>query len=197
MNLKEKTALVTGASSGIGRAAALRLGEAGASVCVNDRSRKEEAEDVARMIRDKGCDSFVAMADVSREDDAARLVDAVAARWGRIDILVSNAGISGAGTTFFDISGGDWDRMLTANLKSQFLVCRAVLSHMVERGYGRIVTVSSVGGISGIVRCNAHYAAAKGGIVAFTKRLARDFGPHRITVNCSRNAWRVISAPTA
>ena len=74
--------------------------------------------------------------------------------------------------------------MLAANLKSQFLVCRAVLPRMVERGYGRIVTVSSVGGVSGIVRCNAHYAAAKGGIVAFTKRLARDFGPHHITANC-------------
>ena len=184
MILKNKTALVTGASRGIGRAAALRLGSAGASVCVNYRQDEESAREVVNIIQKGGSDGFIKQADVSKEDDVKALVDSVLGKWGRIDILVNNAGISGAGTSFFEITGEDWDRMLTVNLKSLFLVSRAVLPCMIDTRYGRIVTLSSTGGVSGIVSCNAHYAAAKGGIIAFTKRLARDFAQYNITVNC-------------
>jgi len=103
---------------------------------------------------------------------------------GHIDILVNNAGIPWAGTPFFDITGNTWDRMLRINLKSVFLCCQAVLRHMVEAGSGRIINISSTAGTSSIVSCNAHYAAAKGGIIAMTRRLARDFGEYNITVNC-------------
>jgi len=184
MTLKNKIALVTGASSGIGRAAALRLGMAGANICVNSWQDKEEAEHVVERLRENGCDSFQVQADVSNEDHVGTLIDAVLKRWGRIDILVNNAGISGAGPSFFELTGEDWDRMLTVNLKSVFLCCKAALPPMTEAGYGRIVNLSSTGGTSSIVTCNAHYAAAKGGIIAFTRRLARDFGQHNITVNC-------------
>lgn len=184
MILKDKTALVTGASKGIGKAAALRLGMAGANVCVNYRQDEQGARNVVSLLQKDGSDSFQKQADVTKEEDVKALVETVLDRWGRIDILVSNAGISGAGTSFFEITGDDWDRMLTVNLKSMFLVSRAVLPHMIEARYGRIVTLSSVGGVSGIVECNAHYAAAKGGIIAFTKRLARDFTGYNITVNC-------------
>ena len=184
MELDGKIALVTGASSGIGRAAALRLGSAGARVCVNSLDDGDNADEVVRLIREEGSDSFQVQADVSDEHEVGKLVAAVMNQWGRIDILVNNAGISGAGTSFFEITGDDWDRMLRYNLKSVFLCCQAVLRHMVEAGSGRIINISSTAGTSGIVRCNAHYAAAKGGIIAMTHRLARDFGEYDITVNC-------------
>ena len=85
---------------------------------------------------------------------------------------------------FFEISGDDWDRMLTGNLKSMFLVTKAVLPHMVQARYGKIVNLSSTGGTASLVTCNAHYAAAKGGIVALTRRIARDFAQYGINVNC-------------
>jgi len=184
MNLSNKTALVTGASSGIGKATALCLGRAGARVCVNSWQDEKNAQDVVKLLQENGCESFQKQADVSEEKDVAELVETVLKRWGSIDILVNNAGISGAGTSFFEITGEDWDRMLKVNLKSVFLCSRTVLPHMIEAGYGRIVNLSSTGGMSGIVTCNAHYGAAKGGIIALTKRLARDFGQHNITVNC-------------
>lgn len=113
------------------------------------------------------------------------LVEEVLNKWGRIDLLVNNAGISGAGpTSLFDITSKIWDRIMDINLKSVFLCSKAVLPSMMEAEYGRIVNISSSGGISSIVSCNAHYSAAKGGIVAFTKRLARDFAKHNITINC-------------
>ena len=184
MELDGKIALVTGASSGIGRGAALRLGSAGARVCVNSLNDGDNADEVVRLIREEGSDSFQVQADVSDEHDVGKLVAEVMDRWGHIDILVNNAGISGAGTSFFEITGDGWDRMLRINLKSVFLCCQAVLRHMVEAGSGKIINISSTAGTSGIVRCNAHYAAAKGGIIAMTRRLARDFGEYNITVNC-------------
>jgi len=184
MILDGKVALVTGASSGIGRAAALRLGSAGAKVCVNSWQDEKGAEEVVRLLCESGVKSFQRQADVSREQDVEELVDAVLAEWGRIDILVNNAGISGAGTSFFEISGDDWDRMLRVNLKSVFLCSKAVLPHMIASGKGKIINLSSTAGTSSIVACNAHYGAAKGGIISLTKRLARDFGRHAITVNC-------------
>ncbi len=185
MDLTGKFALVTGAVGGIGRASVMRLARAGASVCVNDlAARESEALDVVRMCAERGVDAFFHAADVSDETAAVEMTAAVAGRWGRIDILVSNAGISGAGPAFPDLSAESWERMLTVNLTSHFLVTRSVLPVMAKAGYGRVVTVSSVGGISGIIPCNAHYAAAKGGIVALTKRLARDYAPFGVTVNC-------------
>jgi len=179
-----KTALVTGASSGIGKAAAIRLAGDGMRVCVNHLDDDARASEVVRHIHDAGGEGFHVNADVSVEDDIKRLVGTVLDRWGRIDVLVSNAGISGAGPSFFEIGLDDWERLLRINLTSQFIVVREVLKHMVERKYGRIVTMSSVGGVSSLVRCNAHYAAAKGGIVALTRRIARDFGKDGITANC-------------
>jgi 3-oxoacyl-[acyl-carrier protein] reductase len=184
MILKDKTAIITGASSGIGRAAALRFGSAGARVCINSWEDEERAQTVVKQLQEAGCECFQKQADVSDEDHVRALADDVIGKWGKIDILVNNAGISGAGTTFFDITGEAWDRMMRVNLKSMFLCSKAVLPHMIKAGYGRIINLSSTGGSSSIVSCNAHYAAAKGGVIALTRRLARDFAPHNITVNC-------------
>lgn len=184
MNLKNKVALVTGSSKGIGRAAALRLAEAGAKVCVNSRNDVEGGKEIESILLKGGSDCFYRQADVTKETEIAGLVEAVLARWGRIDILVNNAGISGAGSSFFDITGDAWDRMLTSNLKSMFLVTQAILPHMYKARQGKIVNLSSTGGVASLVPCNAHYAAAKGGIIAFTKRIARDAAPYNVTVNC-------------
>ena len=182
--LTDKVAVVTGASSGIGRETARRLAAAGARVCVNAWRDDEAAEAVAVELREKGVASFQVQADVSDERQVAGLFERVLQEWGRVDILVNNAGISGAGTTFLEITGDDWDRMMQVNLKSVFLCCRTVLPLMTKAGYGRIINMSSTVGISSLVACNAHYAAAKGGVIALTKRLARDFAPYGITVNC-------------
>ena len=184
MQLGGKTALVTGASSGIGRAIALRLGAAGARICVNSWNDPDRAETVVQTLKSQGCESFQAQADVSREEDVTTLVQAVLDRLGGIDILVNNAGISGAGAAFFEITLSDWDRMVRVNLRSVFLCSRAVLPPMMEARSGRIVNIASTAGTSAVVSSNAHYAAAKGGIVALTKRLARDFAPYGVTVNC-------------
>ena len=184
MELQGKTALVTGASSGIGRATALRLGKAGASVCVNAWEDEAGAQSVVDELAAMGCDSFQHQADISDEVSVKALADSVVDRWGKIDILVNNAGISGAGLSFFDITLDVWNRMLRVNLTGMFLCSRTVLPVMMEAGYGRIVNLSSTAGISSIVASNAHYAAAKGGVIAMTRRLARDFGEHGITVNC-------------
>ena len=181
---EDRVALVTGASRGIGRTAALRLGEVCARVCVNSLDDEKGADDVVSRLRERGVDSFQKQADVSCEDDVKALVAAVVARWGRIDVLVNNAGISGKGPSFLEMTGEAWDRMLRVNLKSVFLCCRTVLPHMMDAGHGRIVNISSIAGTTSLVACNAHYAAAKAGIIALTKRLARDFAGHGINVNC-------------
>jgi 3-oxoacyl-[acyl-carrier protein] reductase len=184
MDLTGKVALVTGSSKGIGRAAAVRLGQSGAKVCINARKDVEGARDVERTVRENGSDCFFRQADVTDEDDVKGMVDDVLARWGKIDILVNNAGISGAGPKFFDITGDDWDRMLTANTKGMFLVTKAVLAHMVEARSGKIVNLASTAGTASLVTANAHYTASKGAIVAFTRRMARDFASFGINVNC-------------
>ena len=182
--LEDRVALVTGSSYGIGRAVALTLGEHGARVCVNSWQDEERAEAVADALQQQGREAFQVQADVSDKAAVQAMVESVLARWGRIDILVNNAGISGAGAPFLDVTEEVWDRMIDVNLKGVFLCCQAALPAMMEAGYGRIVNIASTAGVSSLIRSNAHYAAAKGGVVALTKRLARDFGPHSITANC-------------
>jgi NAD(P)-dependent dehydrogenase (short-subunit alcohol dehydrogenase family) len=183
MNLTDRVAIVTGSANGIGRGTALRLAQAGATVCVNDRKDADRGEEVVRTIKDAGGDAFFHFADVTIEDEVNGLVCAVLSRRHKIDILVNNCGVSGAGKTFCTITGDDWDRMLTANTKGTFLTTQAVMPHMIEAHYGKIVNIASTAGTGSIVTANAHYAASKGAIVSFTRRMARDFASHGITVN--------------
>ena len=184
MALTDKIAIVTGSSKGIGRAAAIRLAAAGTKVCINARKDVEGGKEVERTLRETGHECFFRPADVTDKDQVEALVDEVLGRWGKIDVLVNNAGISGAGPTFFDITGDDWDRMLTANTKGMFLMTQAVLPRMIEAHCGKIVNLASTARTASIVTANAHYTASKGAIVAFTRRMARDFARHGINVNC-------------
>lgn len=179
--LQGKVALVTGASRGIGRAIALGLAQAGADVGVNFRDRAREAEEVAQRIAAMGRRAVPIQADVSRAPEVRRLLEGMGTRLGAIDILVNNAGIARV-QKMDEVTEEDWDELLTVNLKSCFLVTSAVLGGMRERGWGRIINVSSIaaqtGGVVGV-----HYASSKAGILGLTRYYAKQVAAEGITVN--------------
>ncbi len=177
LSLQGKTALVTGAATGIGRAIALMFAQAGARVVVNHLSQTAQAQAVVQAITNAGGEALAIDADVSRAADVQRLV----VEAGELHILVNNAGIIQE-KPFLDTTEDDWDRMLAVDLKSVFLTARAVLPGMVARGSGVIVNLASDLGILG--RENyAPYCTAKAGVIGLTRSLAREFAPHGIRVN--------------
>ncbi len=183
-NLSGKSALVTGASRGIGRGIALSLARQGAEVAINYRSSKEEAEEVQGEIEKIGRRSIIVQADVSQKEAVEKMVAEVKKAFGKIDILVNNAGIA-IFKPFDQLTEEDWDKTLAVNLKSQFLCAKAVVPLMKERGSGRIINLASIasGGV-GVGFLNlAHYCASKGGVVALTEELAMELSPLGINVN--------------
>lgn len=182
MLLKNRTALVTGASRGIGRAIALALAEQGAAVAVNANQSAEAAELVAAEIREDGGRAIVALADVSDGQAVARMVADTSAMLGPIDILVNNAAIDRA-VAFEEITPEEWDRVLAVNLKGVFHCCQAVIGEMKERRSGKIICISSVAGLRGSLFGNVHYAASKAGMHGFVMTLARQVAPYGVNVN--------------
>jgi len=180
MNLSEKVAIVTGGGRGIGRAIALKLAEEGATVVVTDILEKE-AQAVAGEIKAAGGQSLAVMADVSLAADVARLVEETIKACGRVDILVNNAGIA-RDKLLLRMSEEDWDRVIDVDLKSVFLCTKAVLRPMVKQRRGRIISLSSIAGITGN-KGQANYASAKAGIIGFTRTVAREVGSHGVTAN--------------
>lgn len=181
-SLRGKTALVTGASRGIGRGIALSLATAGASVAVNYRFKQEEAEEVVHTIRQMGVDAFSVQADVSKKDDVARMMETVKQRFGQLNILVNNAGIV-AMQPVDQISEAEWDQVLATNLKGQFLCIQEAIKIMPKGG--RIVCIASIasGGVGVGFGNIAHYVASKGGVVAMVEDLAIELAPRGINVN--------------
>ena len=182
MNLSGKTALVTGASRGIGRAIALDLAARGASVVVNYNVSEEAAQDVVKIITDAGGKAVAIKADVSKFDEADTLIKASIEALGKLDILVNNAGTT-RDMLLMQMKEADWDHVLQADLKSVFNCCKAVTRPMIRQRSGRIVNITSVVGLSGQAG-QANYAAAKAGMVGFSKSLAKELGSRNITVNC-------------
>lgn len=174
MDLAGKVVLVTGAGSGIGRAMALAFAEAGARVRVNDRSEASAAATV-EAIRAQGGAAEAAVADVTSASAVAAMVEASIVAEGRLDCLVNNAAIVQV-KPFLELEEDDWDRMLTTNLKSVFLTCRAVLPHMQQQGAGVVINLASELGYLGRA-LYAPYTASKGGVIALTRSLAREFAP--------------------
>ncbi|MEZ5706474.1 MAG: SDR family NAD(P)-dependent oxidoreductase [Burkholderiaceae bacterium] len=173
-SLSGRTALVTGAATGIGRATALRLAQAGARVVVNHLDDADAARAVVDEIAAQGGQALAVQADVARADEVQRLV-AQASALGAIEVLVNNAGIIQE-KPFLQTTEADWDRMLTTDLKSVFLVSQAVLPGMQALGRGVIVNIASDLGILGRAQY-APYCAAKAGVIGLTRALAREFAP--------------------
>jgi 3-oxoacyl-[acyl-carrier protein] reductase len=179
MDLSGKVAIVTGSSRGIGKAIALKLADAGASVVVTGHI--EDAEPVATEIRAKGRQSLAVRASVTSAADIEKLVEATLSTFGRVDILVNNAGIT-RDQLVLKMSEDDWDAVLDTNLKSVFLCTRAVLRPMLKQRWGRIINISSVIGLIGNPG-QANYAASKAGIIGFTRTIAKEVGSRGITAN--------------
>ncbi len=179
--LDGQVALVTGASRGIGAVVAQRLAQEGAAVAVNYQASETAAAQVVAAITAAGGNAAAFPADVSQEDAARELVDRVMAQWGRLDILVNNAGIT-RDRLLLRMTPADWDEVLQVNLRGAFLCTKYVMPHLIRRRQGRIVNMSSVVGLSGNPG-QANYAAAKAGLIGFTKAVAREVASRNITVN--------------
>lgn len=180
MRLATKSAIVTGATRGIGRTIATVLADQGASVVLAGRTRAA-LDEVADEIRSRGGQALPVTCDVTVGDDVEKLVAATLEAYGRIDILVNNAGITRDGL-LMRMSEEDWDAVLDTNLKSVFRCTKAVLRPMLKQRSGRIINIASVVGLIGNAG-QANYAAAKAGVEAFTKSVAREVASRGITVN--------------
>jgi len=184
MPLNNKIALITGSSSGIGRAVALSMAAAGADVIINHPSPREAAaaNDVAEQIHAMGRRTLVIEADVADEQAVQTMVERATNALGRIDILVNNAGIAAAAPVH-ELDVAVWDRVLAVHLRGTFLMTRAVLPQMYSRGYGRIINTASQLAYKGAPGFTA-YTAAKGAIISFTRSVALEIGARDITINC-------------
>ena len=187
LNLKDKVAVVTGGSRGIGRAAVQCFAKLGANVAVNYLEDEHAASDAVNAAKVCGVDGLAVQADISRVREAKRLINAVIEHFGRVDFLVCNAGIW-EGSAIDKMTEEVWDRTMDLNLKGTWTVCRAAVPYMKAQEFGRIVIVSSTAGQRGEANVS-NYAASKGGQISFTKSLAAELGPFGINVNSVAPGW--------
>jgi 3-oxoacyl-[acyl-carrier protein] reductase len=181
MTLKDKVAIITGASRGIGRRIAEVFADNGASIVINYLQADNEAQMVMESIYSHtGIKALVVKADISTSSGVSSLVDAVMQHFGHVDILVNNAGMTIRGS-LFDITEEKWDRVLDVNLKGPFLCSKAVAERMLKEKQGVIINIASIRGLTGS-SSSLHYAVAKAGVIALTKSLALELAPH-IRVN--------------
>ncbi len=181
MKLQGRTALVTGASRGIGRAIALALAAEGADVAVNYVSSEPAARDVAENIVKMGRRAVLARADVSDYPDTFRMAQDVLEQFGHLDLLVNNAGVN-SDKTFVKMDHASWRKVLAINLDGVFNCTKVFIDQMIKQNFGRVVNITSVIGQIGNFG-QANYAASKAGVAAFTKSLAKELAGKRITVN--------------
>ncbi len=174
----KKTVLITGASCGIGAEIARKFYNKGYNVAINYNKSEENAKELSKEL--KG--SIMIKGDVSCEKDVCDMVNAVVTAFGRIDVLVNNAGISSF-NLLTDISGEEWDKIFAVNVKGTFLASKYAVKDMLHYHNGKIINISSIWGISG-ASCESSYSASKGAVIAFTKALAKELGPSGICVNC-------------
>jgi 3-oxoacyl-[acyl-carrier protein] reductase len=181
MKLKDKIALVTGSSRGIGRAVALAYAKEGAKVVVNYTSNEKAAKEVVEAIDKMDSQAIAVKADVAKKTEAERLVQAGIEQFDRIDILVNNAGF-GRPAMMLKMEEDQWDQVIDIHLKGAFLCAQAAGRHMKEQKSGKIINVSSVAGLVGTVG-QINYSAAKGGVLSMTKSMARELARYNVCVN--------------
>lgn len=179
--LTDKVAIITGASRGIGKAAAMALAQAGAKVVVNYARSSDAADAVVAAISEAGSEALALQADVSKANQVDAMVKATMDKFGRIDVLVNNAGIT-RDTLLLRMKPEDWQAVIDLNLTGVFLCTRAVSKIMLKQRSGRIINISSVAGLMGNPG-QANYSAAKAGVIGFTKTIAKELAPRGITAN--------------
>jgi 3-oxoacyl-[acyl-carrier protein] reductase len=178
----ERVVIVTGASRGLGREIALQFGASGCRVVVNYREREGDARMVAEDICRRGGDAIAVRADVRRPDEVDPMVDEALRRWGSVDVLVNNAGMT-RDALAVSMDEADWDSVMDANLKGPFLCMRAVSRAMMKQRSGHIISIASIAGVRGR-EGQANYAASKAGLIGLTKAAAKELGRSNIQVNC-------------
>ncbi|MFC2055205.1 3-oxoacyl-ACP reductase family protein [Chloroflexota bacterium] len=182
INLAEKNALVTGGSRGLGSGIVRSLASAGANVAINFNQASDRAEQMVQEVQEFGVKAMTVQADLTIVEEAERMIREVSADFGSLDILVNNAGRNWV-TSIMDMTVEDWDRTIALNLRAHFLTSKAVLPGMMEKGWGRIIGITSISGQRGGFSGDVDYSAAKAGIMGFTRCLARLVANDGITVN--------------
>ncbi len=181
MDLKDKVALVTGSSRGVGRAVALAYGKAGADVVVNYTSNEKAANEAVEAITSMGSRAIAVKGDVALKSDAEKLVSSAVKEFGKLDVLVNNAGFTRP-ALMLKMEEEQWDQVVDIHLKGAFLCSQAAGLHMKERNSGKIINVMSVAGLVGTVG-QINYSAAKGGVLSMTKSMARELARYNICAN--------------
>lgn len=183
MRLKDKAVIITGAGRGIGKEIALAFARQGADIAAIDLNLPE-AEETAAEVRTLGMRALAIGADVSKWDEVERMANSVNEKFGKIDVLINNAAVWAGlkGTPFFQLTGDDWDKVFSVNVKGLFFCCKSVFPFMKEQGKGKIVNISSAVHFIGAPYL-VHYAASKGAVVALTRSLAKELGDYKINVN--------------
>ena len=176
------TAVVTGSSSGIGKAIVREFSKTDMNVVINYNQSKESALELLEEIKSKGTSAIAIKADVSDPLQASDLINSAVQQFGKVDILVNNAGISEQ-KLFTDITFQDWRKMFAINVDGMFNCSKVAVKDMLKRHEGKIINISSVWGITG-ASCEVHYSSSKAAIIGFTKSLAKELGPSNINVNC-------------
>jgi 3-oxoacyl-[acyl-carrier protein] reductase len=179
--LEGKVSLVTGASRGLGRAVAIKLAKLGSKVAINYVSNDKAAQEVSQEIEKHGEEAILVKADVGDSKAVKMIINQIAGKWGKIDILVNNAGIV-RDTLLMRMTDEAWDDVINSHLRGAYLCTKFALRHMTGQSWGRIISISSLAGILGNPG-QANYSAAKAGLIAFTKSIAREVGPLGITAN--------------
>lgn len=176
-----KTVLVTGGAKGIGAAISKVLAKEGYQVIINYKTSKQKAEEIKERLNRSGLKVEIYKADLTKKVEVSEMIENIIKRYGKIDILINNAGISQI-KPFADIEEDEWDNMMNNNLKSIYLVTKQVINNMIQNQSGSIINISSIWGITG-GSCEVHYSATKAGIIGFTKALAKEMALSNITVN--------------
>ena len=176
-----KTAVITGASRGIGRATAIEFARNGYNVLANYNNSEKEAMELEKMLTEEGYSIKIFKADVSKSSEADAMIEYCLKEFGGLDVLVNNAGIS-QDKLFTDITDEDWERMMSVNVTSVFNCSRKALQHMIWEKSGSIINITSMWGETG-GSCEVHYSASKAAIIGMTKALAKEVGPSNIRVN--------------